>query len=37
MAISNQFKFLNLKKEKRKKKCIDEVGGVEMKKRKGVL
>jgi hypothetical protein len=34
MAISEQFKLLNLKKIKMRKLCTDEVGGVKMKKKK---
>jgi hypothetical protein len=32
MAISEQFKLLNLKKNKMRKLCTDEVGWVKMKK-----
>ncbi len=32
MAISEQFKLLNLKRNKLRKLCTDEVGGVKMKK-----
>jgi len=32
MAISEQFKSLNLNPEKMRKLCTNEVGGVEMKK-----
>jgi hypothetical protein len=32
MAISKQFKSLNLNPQKLRKLCIDEVGGVKMKK-----
>jgi hypothetical protein len=32
MAISEQFKSLNLNQKKMRKLCTDEVGGVKMKK-----
>ncbi len=34
MAISEQFKSLNLNQKKMRKLCTDEVGGVKMKKMK---
>jgi len=34
MAISEQFKSLNLNPKKMRKLCTDEVGGVKMKKMK---